>query len=111
MSDSLGLKIIWNGRKKPNRTVVALLEKIDECNGARDVYVTGTVRDEKTNMSVGGEKNSLHLTGRAVDFYVPGQSSEDTAAQAVSVGAKGVGAYDKAHGGHTHIDDRRQGRN
>lgn len=106
LSDPFGLKVYWNGHKKPSQTVVDLIEKIDECNGEKDVYVTSTIRDTKTNNKVGGKPKSKHLTGDAADIYVPGQSSEETAAQAVAAGAEGVGTYDRSHGGHTHIDDR-----
>ncbi|MEQ1882991.1 MAG: RHS repeat-associated core domain-containing protein, partial [Burkholderiales bacterium] len=106
--DSFGLEIIWNGHPKPNEAVVNLIKKIDELNGDKNVHVTSTVRDEAANKAAGGAPNSPHMTGRAADIYVPGQSSAETAAQAVSAGAKGVGTYDRSKGGHTHIDDRLQ---
>jgi RHS repeat-associated protein len=108
MSDPLGLKVYWQGHKKPNQTVVNMIEEIDECNGDKDVYITSSIRSEKANKAAGGSSKSRHLTGSAADIYVPGQSSEETAAQAVYAGAMGVGTYDKDHGGHTHIDDRSQ---
>lgn len=108
LSDPFGLEVYWNGHQRPNQTVIDLVEKIDECNGDKDVYVTSTIRDEKTNKAAGGKPKSRHLNGGAADIYVPGQSSEDTAAQAVGVGAMGVGTYDRANGGHTHVDDRQQ---
>ena len=106
--DPFGLEVYWNGHQKPNQAVIDLIEQIGKCNGDKDIYGTSTVRDEKTNKAAGGKPRSRHLTGDAADVYVPGQSSEETAAQAVGVGAIGVGTYDRAHGGHTHIDDRRQ---
>ncbi len=107
-TDPLGLKVFWNSHQMPSQAVVDLIEKIDECNGDRDVYVTSTIRDERTNKAAGGRPRSRHLTGGAADIYVPGQSSVETATQAVGVGAMGVGTYDRRHGGHTHIDDRQQ---
>lgn len=108
LSDPFGLKVYWNGHRKPSQIVVDLVEQIDECNSDRDVIVTSTIRDEKTNKAAGGKPKSRHLTGDAADIYVPGQSSGETAAQAVGVGAMGVGTYDRGHGGHTHIDGRLQ---
>jgi putative NIF3 family GTP cyclohydrolase 1 type 2 len=104
--DEDGLRVHWQGHPKPEAAVVDIIERIDQCNGPKDVYVDSTTRDAKRNKAVGGRPHSKHLLGLAADIYVPGQTSEETAAEAVGAGAVGVGTYDTAHGGHTHIDIR-----
>ena len=39
------------------------------------IYNTSGVRCQGHNRAVGGVENSLHLIGKAVDFYAPGKSA------------------------------------
>ena len=42
----------------------------------KPVYVTSALRCKKENNAVGGVPNSRHLTGQAIDFYIPSVTSE-----------------------------------
>jgi hypothetical protein len=48
------------------------LESIREYFGNRPMRITSWYRDPLSNKAVGGASNSSHLTGRAVDLYIPG---------------------------------------
>lgn len=64
-----------------------------------DVVITSGFRCEKRNKEVGGEPNSLHLTGQAVDFVVLGVSPAKVV-QYLAEYDGGVGEYTR----HIHID-------
>ncbi len=97
-----------NGVEPPTDTrVIAILNDIDKQNEGRDVLVTSGLRSPEKNSTVGGAKDSYHLKGQAADIVVPGQTPEQTAAQAVKAGAKGVSTYDKSKGTpRVHLDVR-----
>jgi len=105
--DPFGLEVIYRkGVIPPNKGVKDLLDRIDQLNGDKDVVVICGKRTEERNKLVGGRPKSRHLTGDAADIIVPGQTTEETAAQASQVGAGGISTYDASHGAFTHVDDR-----
>ncbi len=108
--DPDGHKIIYaNGIEPPtDQRVLNILNSIDKQNGSKDVIVTSGYRDPERNAAAGGAKDSLHLQGKAADIRVPGQTPDQTAAQAVKAGATGVSTYDKSKGTpRVHVDVRK----
>jgi hypothetical protein len=90
-----------------NKKEIAVLESIDKQNGTKDVLVSSGTRDPERNAAAGGAKDSYHMKGMAADIRVPGQTPEQTAAQAVKAGATGVSTYDKSEGTpRVHVDVR-----
>ena len=55
-----------------NQKIVSILENIREHFGNNPVIITSGTRCQKHNKDVGGASGSRHLTGKAVDFYIPG---------------------------------------
>ena len=93
--------------------LVVLLQCIREHFG-NPVHITSGYRTAEHNAVVGGSKSSLHLLGRAADFYVEGVPVATVAAYAETLlpGRGGIGRYpkDAAHPqrrtGWVHIDTR-----
>ena len=75
-----------NGQRIPVSKTIVLniikvakdLDKLRQFLGNRPMRITSWYRDPVTNSRVGGARNSSHLQGYAVDFYVVGQSIWDT---------------------------------
>lgn len=55
-----------------NYKLVAKLEVLRSMLGNRPIIITSGLRCQAHNAKVGGIKNSLHLTGDAIDFVVKG---------------------------------------
>ena len=77
------------------------LEQI-RANFGKPVTVTSGCRCATYNKRVGGSPNSQHVTGRAADIKVAGESPEDVATYAEMIGCQGVGRYSTW----VHIDSR-----
>ena len=81
--------------------------------GNREIAITSAFRTKKTNdwlrshPKYSASKNSLHMHGRAIDFYIPGArlSRLNTAAQKLRSG--GVGYYPKMSFVHVDTGPRR----
>ncbi len=103
--DPWGLKVIYlPGVHPPNDPkMIKMLDKLDAVAKGKDVYVTEGQRPEDAKY---GAEKSFHKTGQAADVYIPGLTTEQTAALGVKVGFDGISTYDKQHGGHTHVDIR-----
>lgn len=69
----------------PNDTVIGNLQRIaDTLEQVRALFgkplvISSGYRSSALNATVGGSKNSAHLTGLAADFTVPGMTPSDTA--------------------------------
>lgn len=72
----------------------------------RPVVITSGFRSREHNAEVGGVKDSLHMTGQAVDLKVPGMAPAQVAEVAAAVGFDGIGTYDR----HVHVSVGREGR-
>ncbi|MFK8075306.1 MAG: DUF882 domain-containing protein [Granulosicoccus sp.] len=75
--------------------------------GAGPLQVLSGYRTPETNAKLrrrsnGVAKNSLHIEGRAVDFYLPGVPVKTLRSAAVDLDAGGVGIYSRS--GFIHID-------
>lgn len=71
-------------------------EGVRRAGMGRNVFVTSAFRTEKTNeklRSEGAARNSLHMSGRAVDMIVPGHGSLNYETLAERVWRGGVGLY------------------
>lgn len=71
------------------------------------VHILSGYRTPETNAklrrrSSGVAKNSLHIEGRAVDFYIPGVPVKEVRQAARELQAGGVGVYSKS--GFVHVD-------
>lgn len=64
---------------EPSRKLMQLADKVRRQAG-RAMIPTSTVRCKAHNAAVGGVKNSRHLLGTAMDFYIPGWNAEKTLA-------------------------------
>jgi uncharacterized protein YcbK (DUF882 family) len=90
--------------------LIQALEVIREACGNKKILITSGYRSPAHNASVGGEKNSQHLYGKAADFKVQGMSASkvaDVVEKLISEGripAGGVGRYKSW----THYDIRGQ---
>ncbi len=75
--------------------------------GKGPLHILSGYRTPETNAKLrrrsnGVAKNSLHIEGRAVDFYLPGVSVKTLRSAAVDLDAGGVGIYSRS--GFIHID-------
>lgn len=81
-----------------------MLERIRTFFGGRKIKVMSWYRSPSHNTKVGGEKNSLHMRGMAVDFVVVGMDPVDVAnklrAAAKELDIGGIGKYKTF----THVD-------
>jgi uncharacterized protein YcbK (DUF882 family) len=71
-------------------------EGVRRAGMGRHVFVTSAFRTEKTNAALrseGAARNSLHMSGRAVDLIVPGHGSLNYETLAERVWRGGVGLY------------------
>ena len=68
-------------REQPDEALVRAENRVREALGV-PIYNTRGVRCQGHNRAVGGVENSLHLTGKAVDFYAPGKSAGELLALA-----------------------------
>ena len=61
----------------PHEPVQALVECADDVRAhfGKSMIITSGLRCTKHNAAVGGVYNSRHLTGKAMDFYIPGVSA------------------------------------
>ena len=66
---------------EPDEALVRAQDRLREALGV-PIYNTSGVRCQGHNRAVGGVENSLHLTGKAVDFYAPGKSAGELLALA-----------------------------
>jgi len=68
-----GILNVWAHKehKKNAIAVCKILEKI-RTTWQRPLIITSGYRSQTLNKVLGGAKYSKHLTGRAVDFYIPG---------------------------------------
>lgn len=82
---------------------VGYLQKIRDHFG-KPVNITSAYRTPTHNKAVGGAAGSLHVQGKAVDFYITGVEPAEIAAYAESIGCLGVGLYTKKR--FVHIDSR-----
>lgn len=82
---------------------VGYLQKIRDHFG-KPVNITSAYRTPTHNKAVGGAAGSLHVQGKAADFYINGVEPADIAAYAESIGCLGVGLYTKKR--FVHIDSR-----
>lgn len=64
------------GLNNMNLAVVKIADKVREHFGSPAIVTSGT-RCQKHNKEVGGESNSRHLQGKAIDMYVKGVSGKD----------------------------------
>lgn len=91
-----------------DRRLVELLHKIQSKLGTdRGLDVVCGYRSPKTNAKLVREgrvhaKNSFHITGRALDFRVPGYDLRHVRKLAMSLRTGGVGYYPRAH--FIHVD-------
>lgn len=85
-------------------TAAKNMEEIRTYFGNKPITITSWYRDPKSNSSVGGAKDSIHMQGLAVDFTVSGVSPSTTYSKMDSYwGARGgVGKYSDF----THVDAR-----
>lgn len=60
---------------EPSEKLMRLADKVREASG-RPMVPTSTVRCRAHNAEVGGVGNSRHLLGNAMDFAIPGLSSQ-----------------------------------
>ena len=81
--------------------LIAFLQKIRD-NFNAPVTINSGFRCKEHNTSVGGSKNSQHLTGSAADIAVKGVDPINVARYAEQIGVKGIGLYQWG----CHIDTR-----
>ena len=65
-------------------------------------YRTAETNAKLRKRSTGVAKNSLHMDGRAVDFYIPGITTKNLQKAALDMESGGVGVY--SNSGFVHID-------
>jgi uncharacterized protein YcbK (DUF882 family) len=100
-------------RNEPTRMDPRLLDTIWEVykkSGSRGyIHVIGGYRSPATNSmlrkrSKGVAKESQHMKGKAMDFFIPGTSLKKLRYSALQVGAGGVGYYPRSGSPFVHVD-------
>lgn len=91
-----------------SNALIDLLARVKARIGGREIIVTSGYRSRDTNERLRRvnrrvARNSLHVEGRAVDFYSPGVSPLILARIARTEGVGGVGVYRGAR--FIHVDD------
>lgn len=97
----------WNGLEEEVRSTAEWAEKVRLALGGLAIHVNSWVRCPKHNRAIGGEPNSQHLLGRALDFTT--KELSPASVQRIMIAhwpglVKGVGSYR----GFCHVD-RREG--
>lgn len=77
---------------EPSEILVSFLDDLREY-AQSPVVVSSGVRCKKHNASVGGVGNSYHMSGRAGDFAICGQSSQTTINLIKTLGYKPIEIY------------------
>jgi hypothetical protein len=82
--------------------IIDLARKLQDARDriGRPFVINSWYRDPASNEAVGGATNSFHLTGRAVDTYVPGLSPRQVANALAPYWAGGILIYST----HVHLD-------
>lgn len=71
---------------------------------AQPILITSAYRTEAYNRAIGGASGSYHVSGRAIDGYLPGIAPSLLAKFLQNWGMKGVGCYEDD--GFVHVDSR-----
>jgi uncharacterized protein YcbK (DUF882 family) len=82
-----------------------LLDALSELQRRLDgrcIHLTCGFRTARTNRSVGGERNSFHMSGRAADIRIPGITTARLYRTLLQMEPGGVGLY--AHREFCHVD-------
>jgi uncharacterized protein YcbK (DUF882 family) len=85
--------------------ILSALQAATECQAPMHVvsgYRSHRSNEARRRESRGVARNSFHLTGQAIDLFVPGCSLSDLRQAALSLGAGGVGYYPSS--GFVHVD-------
>jgi uncharacterized protein YcbK (DUF882 family) len=100
-------------RNEPTRMDPRLMDTIWEVykkSGSRGyIHVIGGYRSPATNSmlrkrSKGVAKESQHMKGKAMDFFIPGVSLKKLRYSALQIGAGGVGYYPRSGSPFVHVD-------
>ena len=89
------------------RLLDTVWEVYQKSGSNKPIHVVSSYRSPKTNAMLrktrGGQaKKSQHMVGRAMDFYIPGQSAAKMRALGLQAQSGGVGYYPKS--GFVHLD-------
>ena len=101
-----GTRIPYNSEIVSNiRNTAKYMEDVRHYFGDKPIKITSWYRDPETNKKTpGAAEKSQHITGKAVDFLVPGVSPREVARELERYWGSngGLGSYS----GWTHLDDR-----
>lgn len=100
-------EFLMDGVNVFDRMNAAFLDKLDVCRGKAGVEfnITSSWRSKAKNKAVGGEPNSMHLIGRAVDVEAKDGAIRAKIVRAALDMGLSVGIMENA----VHIDDRENG--
>ena len=92
------------------RLLDTLWEVYQKTGSRKPIHVVSSYRSPKTNAMLrrtrGGQaKKSQHMVGRAIDFFIPGQSAKKVRELGLKAQSGGVGYYPKS--GFVHLDTGR----
>lgn len=93
-----------------DRKLIELMRKVQSDLDGRELVITSGFRTPETNAKLsrrGAVRNSLHLTGQAVDFYVPGVPVSQLARIVAKRRMGGVGVYPRRGFVHADLGDLR----
>jgi hypothetical protein len=95
---------LWNTKATTDRVrgVASILDGIRSYY-QRPIIITSWFRDPKTNKAVGGAPNSRHIVGDAVDFILPGVSTQEVYNMC---NKSHVGGLAQSPGNFVHVDNR-----
>lgn len=99
-----------NEPAKMSPQLLDVLWEVYQASGARDrIHVVSAYRSPATNSmlrsrSNGVAKNSQHMLGKAIDFYIPGVKLATLRALGLKMQAGGVGYYPRSGSPFVHLD-------
>ena len=98
-----------NESTKMDPELFDLLWEVQQEFGGRKIYIVSAYRSPATNAmlrsrSRGVAKNSQHMAGKAIDFYIPGANLSKLRAAGIKRQVGGVGYYPRSGSPFVHFD-------
>lgn len=101
-----------NEATKMDRELFDLLWEVQQEHGGRTIHIVSAYRSPATNQmlrrrSRGVARNSQHMAGKAIDFFIPGANTAKVRISGMKRQVGGVGYYPRSRSPFVHFDTGR----